>query len=608
MVRPIDILRQYFGYTSFRAGQEEVIQALLDGRDCLAVMPTGAGKSLCFQIPALLKDGVTVVISPLLSLMKDQVDTLRAQQIAAAFINSQCTLEEVQERFRQLRQGRIKLLYVSPERLQNEFFTAFMAAIPVAAVIIDEAHCVSQWGHDFRPGYKEIGPWIDSLPVRPVTGAFTATATERVKEDMLNLLGLRRAKGFFGGFDRPNLYFRVVKTTRKTDFLISYLAAHNDESGIVYGATRKEVDKVYTALVKLGFKVGRYHAGLPDEERRRGQDDFTYDRIQVMVATNAFGMGIDKSNVRFVIHWQMPKNMESYYQEAGRAGRDGAPGECILLFSRSDIMVQRFLIEASVRDESLQANELKLMNRMVEYCEDSHCLRRNILSYFGERPQWERCEKCGNCDAETVEEDITQEMRLICMCIDEVKGRFGQTVVSSILRGERTPKIRQYGLSGKAAFGMLSDCDKGAVTVLMREALRAGYIQTAPGRYPTLSLTAAGRDLLGGGTKEKITHHKIIEEETPIVPRHRQAAQKSYDEEKLRPLFKRLQELRRITAQKEHIPPFVIFSDATLWEMAECMPADLAAMSDVKGVGRFKLYKYGPSFLRIIEEYKQEGR
>lgn len=599
-MKPTDVLQQYFGYTSFRPGQDAVIRSLLAGRDSLAIMPTGAGKSLCFQIPALLMDGVTVVISPLLSLMKDQVDALAAQQVAATYINSLCTFAELQERFRLLRQGRVKLVYVSPERLQNEFFTNFMRTVPVAMVVVDEAHCVSQWGHDFRPGYRLIKDWIASLPVRPVVGAFTATATEHVKNDMLTLLGLGRPAIFIGGFDRPNLYFRVVQTQHKTDFVLSYLAAHKEDSGIIYTATRKETDKVYTALMKAGVKAGRYHAGLTDEERQRAQENFTYDCVQVMVATNAFGMGIDKSNVRFVIHYRMPKNMESYYQEAGRAGRDGAPGECILLFSRGDIMVQRFLIEVSVQDPVLQANELKLMNRMVAYCENKGCLRRNILSYFGETPAWSRCDTCGNCDAETIEEDITQEIRLICMCVDELKGRFGQTLVGNILKGSRTAKVRQYGFERNAAFGMLGDYSAAAVGTLLREAVTAGYLEQSAGKYPVLSLTAAGRTMLGGTGGRTVTRTRTVGTELPVVQPRQKTAPKEYDE-RLRPVFTKLQKLRYQMAQKDHIPPFVIFSDLTLWEMAAHMPATLDEMRAVKGVGEFKLHKYGPAFLRALK-------
>ena len=597
------LLKQYFGYTSFRPGQHEVIQTLLDGRDCLAIMPTGAGKSICFQLPALIMPGVTLVISPLISLMKDQVDSLVNQEIPATYINSQCTFEEAKARFAAIRAGRVKLVYISPERLENEFFTSFMQSLPISMFIIDEAHCVSQWGHDFRPSYCAIKDWIAALPKRPVVGAFTATATEKVKEDMMNLLGLEKERIFIGGFDRPNLYFRVVRTNRKLDFALSYVQQHREDSGIIYAATRKEVDRVYEELTRRGIRAGRYHAGLSDDMRRTMQDAFTYDRLQVIVATNAFGMGIDKSNVRYVIHYQMPKNIESYYQEAGRAGRDGAPGECILLFSRQDIMIQKFLIEQSVHDPQQQAVEFRLLNAMVRYCEGNHCLRHYILTYFGEHPSWQRCEKCGNCDQETVEEDMTEQVRSICLCVDELKGRFGMTMVCDILKGSQNAKVRRYGFENNSAFGMLGDFTLSEVRDMVRQCIDDGYLDQSDGKYPVVSLTADGRQALSG--HQRIVQQKVVSAEpVPELPKRQQKRRAgAIDEDALRPLFDTLRAVRLELAKDEHIPPFVIFSDATLWDMAALKPDSLEAMSDIKGVGSFKLHKYGRQFVSAIQSY-----
>ena len=597
------LLKQYFGYTSFRPGQHEVIQTLLDGRDCLAIMPTGAGKSICFQLPALIQPGVTLVISPLISLMKDQVDSLVNQEIPATYINSQCTFEEAKARFAAIRAGRVKLVYISPERLENEFFTSFMQSLPISMFIIDEAHCVSQWGHDFRPSYCAIKDWIAALPRRPVVGAFTATATEKVKEDMMTLLGLENERIFIGGFDRPNLYFRVVRTNRKLDFALAYVQQHQEDSGIIYAATRKEVDRVYEELTRRGIRAGRYHAGLSDDVRRTMQDAFTYDRLQVIVATNAFGMGIDKSNVRYVIHYQMPKNIESYYQEAGRAGRDGAPGECILLFSRQDIMIQKFLIEQSVHDPQQQAVEFRLLNAMVRYCEGNHCLRHYILTYFGEHPSWQRCEKCGNCDQETVEEDMTEQVRSICLCVDELKGRFGMTMVCDILKGSQNAKVRRYGFANNSAFGMLGDFTLSEVRDMVRQCIDDGYLDQSDGKYPVVSLTADGRQALSGS--RRIVQQKVVAADpVPELPKRQQKRRAgAIDEDALRPLFDTLRAVRLELAKDEHIPPFVIFSDATLWDMAALKPDSLDAMSQIKGVGSFKLHKYGRQFVGAIQSY-----
>lgn len=597
------LLKQYFGYTSFRPGQHEVIQTLLEGRDCLAIMPTGAGKSICFQLPALIQPGVTLVISPLISLMKDQVDSLVNQEIPATYINSQCTFEEAKARFAAIRAGRVKLVYISPERLENEFFTSFMQSLPISMFIIDEAHCVSQWGHDFRPSYCAIKDWIAALPRRPVVGAFTATATEKVKEDMMTLLGLEKERIFIGGFDRPNLYFRVVRTNRKLDFALAYVQQHQEDSGIIYAATRKEVDRVYEELTRRGIRAGRYHAGLSDDVRRTMQDAFTYDRLQVIVATNAFGMGIDKSNVRYVIHYQMPKNIESYYQEAGRAGRDGAPGECILLFSRQDIMIQKFLIEQSVHDPQQQAVEFRLLNAMVRYCEGNHCLRHYILTYFGEHPSWQRCEKCGNCDQETVEEDMTEQVRSICLCVDELKGRFGMTMVCDILKGSQNAKVRRYGFENNSAFGMLGDFTLSEVRDMVRQCIDDGYLDQSDGKYPVVSLTADGRQALSGS--RRIVQQKVVAADpVPELPKRQQKRRAgAIDEDALRPLFDTLRAVRLELAKDEHIPPFVIFSDATLWDMAALKPDSLDAMSQIKGVGSFKLHKYGRQFVGAIQSY-----
>lgn len=594
MKQPIDILKEYYGYKAFRPGQEDVIRALLAGDDCLAIMPTGAGKSICFQVPALLQPGITLVISPLISLMKDQVDGLVNQQIPAIYINSTLSMAELRQRQDDLLKGKAKLVYISPERLENDYFRRFVDTLNVSMVIIDEAHCVSQWGHDFRPSYQYIKNWIGTLKVRPAVGAFTATATEKVRQDMNALLGLQRETVFFYGFDRENLYFTVEKPTDKMAYIIHYIMGHPNECGIIYAATRKDVDQIYDALHKKGILIGKYHAGMPDTMRKQSQEAFAYDDVNVIVATNAFGMGIDKSNVRFVIHYQMPKNMESYYQEAGRAGRDGAPAECILLFGGKDVVIQKFLIDLSTESPERKQLQMDRLQDMISYCFTTHCLRRAILQYFGEKTDWQQCHHCSTCDRQenTEEIDGTAPAKAVLRCVMELRERFGMTMVCDVLKGANKAKIRDYKLDQCSSFGGLSMLATKEIRDLSQQYLSDGYLQKSSGQYPLLKLTALGREVLRG-------ERKVMQN----VPTDRKALMAEVKTKPANDLFETLRQLRYAIAKEEHIPPFVIFADTTLIDMAHMRPQSIAAMADVKGVGSFKLQKYGDRFLQVITDY-----
>ena len=589
------ILKRYFGYDSFRPVQEEICRAILGAEDVVAIMPTGAGKSVCFQVPALAFPHGTVVISPLISLMKDQVEALREQGVPAAYVNSTVSYDDAIESLRDLYRGRLKLLYIAPERLEQTHFTDCLRQVPLSLIVIDEAHCVSQWGHDFRPSYCKIYDFIRSLPVRPTVAAFTATATLRVEADLREHLGLTKARLFRTGLDRPNLSFRVLRGVSKVKFIEEYVGAHREEAGIIYCATRKKVDEVCDFLLETGFRAGRYHAGLEDEERRRAQDDFSFDRIQVMVATNAFGMGIDKSNVRYVIHESMPKSIEAYYQEAGRAGRDGAPAECILLYSARDVHIQEYLIAKNESDGAKTAQDYDRLHRMEDYCRTGECLRNFILSYFGEKTAG-TCGHCGNCEETNAAVCITDEVRMILRTADALGGHFGAGVISDILKGRRTEKIKERRLWEIPTYGKLSHELLRNIREQISRLAADGYLARGSGEFPTLAVTARGYEVIAGNKEVYGTSIAGADVVRKAATRKRRQAAPAVGGS----LFETLRALRRDIAEEEHIPPFVVFTDATLRDMAEKHPKTWEALADVHGIGAFKLQKYGARFLKVL--------
>ena len=588
--KALEVLQRYFGYTQFRDGQQKVIASLLQGSDTLAIMPTGAGKSLAYQIPALLFKGTTVVISPLISLMKDQVDALQQYGVPATFINSSLSLQEVRTRIEQASRGKYKLLYVAPERLELESFRSLLESLQVSFLAIDEAHCVSQWGHDFRPSYLHLGPFLQSLPQKPLIGAFTATATEEVQSDIIRLLGLREPGIFVTGFDRPNLTFSTFRGENKKDFVIEYTKAHADQPGIIYAGTRKEVDNVQSFLKKSGLKVGKYHAGMTDEDRKKSQEDFLFDEITVMVATNAFGMGIDKSNVRYVIHYNMPRNMEAYYQEAGRAGRDGEPGECLLLFSPQDVVLQRYLIEQTIFQPKRKINELKKLQGMVDYCHTPRCLRKTILEYFGEEDVKEECGNCSSCNDDRDIVDITLEAQKIFSCIYRMRERFGIGLVAEVLKGSRKAKIRELHFDELSTHGIMQDVALQEIKDLINCLVAEGYLQLSNGEYPVVKLLPTAVAVLKGEAKvtRKVSPKPSREESEEVG------------------LFDRLRALRREIAVRENLPPYMIFADSTLREMAQVCPLNHQALIRISGVGERKLQKYGDEFLAAIRSACKE--
>ena len=596
------MLETYFGYTSFRPAQEAPIASLLRNEDVIGIMPTGAGKSICFQIPALCKAGLTIVFSPLISLMKDQVDGLLVQNIPAALINSTLTQAEFNKTMYEVRSGKIKLLYIAPERLGSNFFCNVLRALPIAQVIVDEAHCISEWGHDFRPSYRLIGEWLNSLPKRPIVGAFTATATKYVENDIKKLLGLDKANVYVTGFDRPNLSFSVIRTPKRMDYVVHYVRQHDNENGIIYCATRKDVDRVYENLTRAGIKVGHYHGGLSDEVRREMQNAYADDKLQVMVATNAFGMGIDKSNVRYVLHYQMPRNMESYYQEAGRAGRDGAPAECILLYSGQDVQVHKYLIEQSIETPERQEVELRKLQSMIDYCFCSNCLRKYMLNYFGESTVWTTCDNCSSCKGSGDKVNVTKEAKAIFRAIMGTDERYGASMITSIVRGERTDRIMRAGHDALPVFGLLNNVDEKSIKGLIQQFVASGYLRSSSGKYPVLSLTAGAEEVLAG--------HKAVEEirQHVSVPSRTSRSTSTTSRGKSSPgsdgLFEHLRQHRKRLAEEAGLRPYLIFPDTVLIDLANLRPTTLGEFGNVKGVGEAKLKKYGLSFLQAIAEYK----
>ena len=596
------MLETYFGYTSFRPAQEAPIASLLRNEDVIGIMPTGAGKSICFQIPALCKAGLTIVFSPLISLMKDQVDGLLVQNIPAALINSTLTQAEFNKTMYEVRSGKIKLLYIAPERLGSNFFCNVLRALPIAQVIVDEAHCISEWGHDFRPSYRLIGEWLNSLPKRPIVGAFTATATKYVENDIKKLLGLDSANVYVTGFDRPNLSFSVIRTPKRMDYVVHYVRQHDNENGIIYCATRKDVDRVYENLTRAGIKVGHYHGGLSDEVRREMQNAYADDKLQVMVATNAFGMGIDKSNVRYVLHYQMPRNMESYYQEAGRAGRDGAPAECILLYSGQDVQVHKYLIEQSIETPERQEVELRKLQSMIDYCFCSNCLRKYMLNYFGESTVWTTCDNCSSCKGSADKVNVTKEAKAIFRAIMGTDERYGASMITSIVRGERTDRIMRAGHDALPVFGILSNVDEKSIKGLIQQFVASGYLRSSSGKYPVLSLTAGAEEVLAGHKEvEEIRQHVSVPSRTS---RSTSTTWRGKSAAGAGGLFEHLRQHRKRLAEEAGLRPYLIFPDTVLIDLANLRPTTLGEIGNVKGVGEAKLKKYGLSFLQAIAEYK----
>ncbi|WP_028561903.1 DNA helicase RecQ [Paenibacillus pinihumi] len=585
------LLKRVYGYDAFRKGQADIITGVMEGRDTLAILPTGGGKSVCYQIPSMLLEGTTLVVSPLISLMKDQVDALNRLGVPAAYLNSALSASEYRDVLRKAAGGEYKLLYIAPERLDAPMFASLMEQMQIPLIAIDEAHCVSQWGHDFRPSYRQLAAWIGRMKQRPLVAAFTATATPEVAKDIAAMLSLHDPNVFVTGFARSNLSLSVVTGADKKRYLKEFIAQRADQSGIVYAATRKEVDSVYEELRRQGIQAVKYHGGMSDDERVDSQERFRYDEARVIVATNAFGMGIDKPNVRFVVHYQMPGDIESYYQEAGRAGRDGEESDCVLLFGSQDIQVQRFLIEQGAADEGRKAIQLNKLYTMMNYARTERCLQQFIVEYFGEADV-PPCGKCGSCLDETEAVDVTGEAQKALSCVGRMKGRFGVALVAKVLKGSREKRIIEFGLDRLTTYALFQDWNEKDIVEWLYWLVAEGYLRVSDGTYPTVGLTSNALPVLEG-------KQQVFQKRKPL--KQRVVRQLSGQDS---PLFGALRQWRKEAAALENVPPFILFFDATLRELADIRPADEQELLAIKGVGAAKAAKYGVALLEIIRGFE----